>query len=392
MFRLLGAAVFVISANPVAAGDWGGDAGVELRAFTSNATDPAQHDNNASVYLQPEYYHDWDDGDQRFVITPFVRIDQGDPERSHFDLRELYWRKSFASAELSVGLKKVFWGVTESAHTIDVINQTDAVENVDTEDKLGQPMVNVTLLREWGTLDIYVMPWFRERTYPGREGRLRPPLYVDESGARYESSAAEKHIDVALRWSHYFGDWDIGIAHFSGTSREPRLMFFAPGPLPVFVPFYDLIEQTSIDLQATKGSWLWKLEAFNRSGQGQSFQALAGGFEYTLVGLFNTSVDIGLIAEYLHDNRAGQATLGDDDIAVGFRVAFNDVQSTELLAFSGIDRKTNERFSSVEGSRRIGQSWKLELEARFFSNTRPDSTLYTLRDEDYLQLSLAKFF
>ncbi len=387
------------AALPAAAGEWSGDFGLEARGFTSGPLDPAQHENNLSLYVQPEHYHDWDDGNQRFVITPFLRIDQGDPERSHFDLRELYWRKSFESMELSVGLKKVFWGVTESAHVVDIINQTDAVENVDTEDKLGQPMINLTFLRDWGTVDLYVMPWFRERTFAGRVGRLRPPVYVDESGARYESAAAEKHIDLALRYSHYFGDWDIGVSHFSGTSREPTLLlsgsvidYLPAGALLEVVPFYDQIEQTSIDVQATKGSWLWKAEAFNRTGQGDSFQALAAGFEYTLVGLFGSVIDLGLIGEYLRDNRTGQPALGNKDVATGFRLAFNDVQSTELLAFSGIDLDTRERFSSVEGSRRLGQSWKLGLEARFFSNTEPGSTLHTLRDDDYLQLSLARFF
>ena len=35
-------------------------------------------------------------------------------------------------------------------------NQTDGVEDIDSEDKLGQPMVNLTLERDWGALDLYV--------------------------------------------------------------------------------------------------------------------------------------------------------------------------------------------------------------------------------------------
>lgn len=380
-----GSALF---SQPVTAGEWSGEVGFELRSFSNDPLDPVQHDSNASLYLQPGYYHDWDDDKQRFAFTPFLRVDQGDPERSHFDLREIFWRKSFSTMELSVGLKKVFWGVTESAHLVDIINQTDAVENVDTEDKLGQPMINLTFLRDWGTVDLFVLPWFRERTFSGREGRLRLPFYVDESQPRYESSAREKHIDAAIRWSHYFGDWDIGLAHFSGTSREPTLLFVSAG---VVVPYYEQIEQTSIDLQVTKGDWLWKLESFNRTGQGPSFQAMAAGFEYTLVGLFGTAIDLGLIAEYLRDNRPAP-TLSDRDLSTGFRLGFNDVQSTQLLAFAGIDLDNHERFVSIEGSRRIGQSWRLNLEARFFSNTRPGSLLHSLRQDDYLELSLARFF
>ena len=291
-----------------------------------------------------------------------------------------------------IGLRKVFWGVTESAHLVDIVNQTDLVENIDTEDKLGQPMVNLTLLRDWGTLDLFLMPWFRERTFPGADGRPRAPLYVDESAARYESGAGERHLDAAVRWSHYFGDWDIGVAHFSGTGREPTLPVELTARGPVLVPFYEQIGQTGLDLQATKGDWLFKLEAFHRTGQGPSFQALAAGFEYTLVGVAGSVADLGLIAEYLRDNRSSGLTNLDDDVALGFRLAFNDVASSELLVFAGVDVDTRARFTSIEGGRRLGQSWKLELEGRFFSNTDPADPLSALRDDDYLQLELLKYY
>jgi len=54
-----------------------------------------------------------------------------------------------------------FWGVTEFQHLVDIINQTDLVENIDTEDKLGQPMINLALINDWGTVDLFIMPYFR---------------------------------------------------------------------------------------------------------------------------------------------------------------------------------------------------------------------------------------
>ena len=249
----LGAALLMC---PAQAGEWRGDVGVELRGFFEDAANPDQANSNLSLYFQPEFFHDWDDNRQRVVFSPFLRLDEHDAERSHADLREMFWQHSFDTAELVIGLRKVFWGVTESTHFVDIINQTDLVENIDGEDKLGQPMVNLTLLRDWGTVDLFVMPWFRDRTFPGVDGRPRTPLYVDESAARYESGADEQHLDAAVRWSHYFGDWDIGLAHFSGTGREPTLLVELTGQGPVWVPYYEQIEQTSIDLQATKGDWL----------------------------------------------------------------------------------------------------------------------------------------
>ena len=123
------------------------------------------------------------EGDQRASIIPYLRWDRTDDERSLADLQEAYWAFEGDDYEVLVGANTVFWGVTESVHLVDIINQTDAVADIDGEDKLGQPMVNVEMQRDWGLLSLYVMPYFRERTFAGVDGRFRPPLPVDADNA-----------------------------------------------------------------------------------------------------------------------------------------------------------------------------------------------------------------
>ncbi|MEL7450482.1 MAG: hypothetical protein AAFN78_14815 [Pseudomonadota bacterium] len=385
-------ALLALAAGPAVA-EWSAEIGLEARGFFNDPLFPDQQHSSGSVRLLPSYWHDWDDGDQRFAAELFFRADSADSERTHADLREFYWRRSFSAAELSIGLRRVFWGVTESVHLVDIINQTDFVENIDTEDKLGQPMVHLSLLKDWGTLDFFVMPWFRERTFAGSGGRLRPPVPVDTDNPIYESSAEQNHIDLAVRWSHYIGDYDIGLAHFSGTAREPRFMpsLDDTGSL-VIRPFYQQLEQTSLDLQATKGSWLWKVEAVSRRELGSRSTGVVAGFEYTLVGAFGSVIDLGFITEYLFDDRGKTLAIGDNDVALGVRLAFNDVQSTELLAFSAIDLDNGGGFTSVEGSRRLGQNYRLSLEARFFSGLGPEELIFSVRDDDYVELELTRFF
>ena len=378
----------------VSAGQWSGYLGTEFRFFLQDARDPRQHDENLSLVFEPEYYHEWDKGTQSLAFVPFFRLDQHDNERTHFDIRELTWLKAAENWELRVGLRKVFWGVTEFQHLVDIINQTDLVENTDTEDKLGQPMINLALINDWGTVDLFIMPYFRERTFPGIEGRPRNQPVVDDGLSKYESSAKEKHIDFAIRYSHYFGDWDIGVAHFYGTSRDPR-----PFPAvnrsgtPVLAPFYDIINQTSIDLQATKGNMLWKLEALHRSGQGETYNAVAGGFEYTCVGIFDSAIDLGVIGEYHYDGRDENAlTFFEDDIGTGMRIAFNDAQSSEALIGIIWDRDTSGKFLNIEANRRIYDNWLMEMEGRFlFDQSRTDPAFAFSRD-DYLQLFLTYNF
>ncbi|HEY5703037.1 MAG TPA: hypothetical protein VIV20_06155, partial [Gammaproteobacteria bacterium] len=284
-------------------------------------------------------------------------------------------------------------GVIEFQHLVDIINQTDLVENIDGEDKLGQPMLNLALINDWGTLDLFVMPWFRERSFPGTKGRLRTQPRVDTDLSRYESDAKEKHVDFAIRYSHFFGDWDIGLAHFYGTSREPRLLTTVREGEAVLFPFYDIINQTSLDVQATKGNMLWKLEALHRSGQGETYNALAGGFEYTIVGLLGSVIDLGLLAEYHYDERGKEApTIFDDDIALGTRFAFNDASSSELLAGLLIDKDNGGKFFNVEASRRIAARWFLEMEGRFLFDQDPGDPGFSLRRDDYVELLLTYYF
>jgi len=376
------------------AGQWSGYLGAEFRYFPQDARDSRQHDENLSLLFEPEFYHEWDKGTQSLAFVPFFRLDQNDSKRSHIDIRELTWLKAAESWEIRIGFRKVFWGVIEFQHLVDIINQTDLVENIDTEDKLGQPMINLALINDWGTVDLFVLPYFRERTFPGIEGRPRNQPVVDTDLSKYESSAKEKHVDLAIRYSHYFGDWDIGVSHFYGTSRDPRLIptINTSGTI-VLSPFYDIINQTSIDLQATKGNMLWKLEALHRSGQDKTYNALAGGFEYTFVGIFGSAVDLGLLGEYHYDGRGESApTIFEDDIGTGMRLAFNDAQSSQVLMGLIWDRNTNGKFLNIEASRRIGNDWMLEIESRFLFDQSSSDPAFAISRDDYLELLLTYNF
>lgn len=385
---------FLLSA-PLQASEWSGNLALEVTRFVADPLDPRQGDSQVSLAFAPEWYTDWNDGDDRIQFAAFARWDSLDDERSHADLRELYWRRRFEAGELRVGLRKVFWGVTESQHLVDVINQTDGVENLDGEDKLGQPMLNYAWLGDFGTLDLFVLPYFRERTFAGVEGRLRLPLRIADDRALYESGAGRRHVDVALRWRHTLGDWDVGLAHFDGTAREP---VFVPEMLPssevVLRPLYLQMRQTSLDLQATKEAWLWKLELVSRDWAPGRYTAATFGFERTLYGLRGSSADLGLIAEYLFDDRpaAERTTPFQDDLFLGARLAFNDTQSSELLAGVISDLAGDGMLASVEASRRFGQAFKLSLEARAVLRTEPTDFLHAFRADDYLRLEVGWYF
>ncbi len=77
---------------------------------------------------------------------------------------------------------------------------------------------------------------------------------------------------------------------------------------------------------------------------------------------------------------------------IGARFTLNDAQSSELLLGFIVNNNDQSHLLYIEGSRRIGQRWKLSLEARAFANAPQNSLLYGMRDDDYLQLELARYF
>lgn len=367
---------------------------MEPRLFFDDATYDGQENQNLSFAAELEYYRDWDGGAQRFAFRPFGRYDLQDDERSHADIRELYWRIQGDKFLFKAGLDVVFWGVAESRHLVDIINQTDLVENIDTEDKLGQPMLNLDYMSDgWGTFQFYVLPWFREQTFPGEDGRLRPDPAVDEDDAEYESGDEEEHIDFAVRWSHYIGDWDIGIAHFSGTSRDPLLLPEESGGELKIIPYYAQIDQSSLDAQATLGAWLWKLEAIYNDNDFDSYYAFVGGFEYTFYGVAGSDADMGLLMEYNYDDRGENSTSAlQEDAYLGLRWSGNDTDSTELLAALVYDTDNRSTFGNIEASRRLGEHWTLGVEVRVFTNVDEGDLLRFVEDDDYAEIQLTRHF
>lgn len=372
-----------------------GFVGLDLRVFPEDALHDGQRDQrlNPSLVLQPEVLYEWNDGYDRIDFIPFARLDAQDSERTHFDLREFKYLHIGDDWDIKLGVDKVFWGVTESRHLVDIINQTDTVEDVDGEDKLGQPMVNLGLQRDWGNVNFFVMPYFRERTFPGRKGRLRGAIPVDTDKAVYDTDLEEFHPDLALRYTKVLGDWDLGLAHFHGISREPRLVLNDDGSK--LIPHYDVIDQSSIDLQATYDAWLWKAEGIYRTGQGDGFAAVSAGVEYTFFGVIGEAGDLGLLAEYHYDGRDpddAPATLFDDDLFFGARVTLNDVDDTDLLAGILIDRLSHARSFTVEADRRLTDNLSVEAELRISDGLTVDDPTYGSRRDDHLQVRLSYYF
>ena len=371
---------------------------LESRWYPQSPAWPGQRSHATGFVVEPTLYLEDSEG-RSFTLTPFFRGDGADSRRTHGDVREayllLFGELDKGEWEARLGIDRVFWGVAELYNPVDIVNQADLVEHPDGKTKLGQPMAHLTFAGDWGTAELFALPWHRERTFPGRHGRLRSGLVVDPDLVEYESGAEERHLDVAARYSHSFGLLDIGLSVFDGTSREPALRPASPRlvlgpdgmPLPgpdgrpivvptALAPYYPQIRQFGLDAQITAESFLLKLEAIHRTGapnlpsprhplgEEEDYAAFVIGGEYTIHSLFESATDLSLLGEWHRDDRGRRSTHQfQNDVFLAARLAFNDVEGTEVTAALVADTDYGSRTMSVEFSRRLSDEWSLRLES-----------------------------
>jgi hypothetical protein len=373
------------------------DFSTELRVFPETAADSRQADGTLSFSALGRADYEWNGGKTKLAISPFVRHDSADTERSHADLREFELRHRSGNFDWRGGVGKVFWGTTEFVHLVDIINQTDAVESIDGEDKLGQPLLGLAWSSPLGVFSGFLLPYFRERNLPGVAGRLRGPVPYEQDAAVYESGRGKKHLDTAVRWNYSDGAIDVGISHFIGTAREPRFTLLPASlpnaPEPTLLPIYDQIRQTSLDLNMVSGSWIWKLEALHQRNRIKDYNAAVGGFEYTLTSNEIDAPEIGLLAEYAWDSRRANALSPfQDDLFFGLRYSLNDVAGSEFLAGIGQDLQHSGRFVSIDASKRVGSDGRLALKLRMIDSSAAADPLAVLTQDDHLLVEYTHYF
>ena len=326
----------------------------------------------------------------RTAFIALIRYEDG--ERSYADIREASVSVRRGDWDILFGISRVFWGVAESRNVVDVINQFDAIEDFDDGEKLGQPMLRVSRRLGSGTIEAFYLPFFRERSFPGEKGRLRFDPSVDAGAADFERANDEWAGDFALRWASRFGNFDVGLHAFYGTSRNPFFEFEASGAR--LLPLYQKLRQGGLDLQYTSGPWLLKLEAAGVNVGDDDFFSTVGGFEYTFFNVGGHSLDLGLIGEYLHDGRDpafAPINLFQNDAFAGVRIALNDTQDTEVLAGAIVDTENSAVIASVEFQRRLGSTVLLEAEARFIDGGQ-DPLVTQFQNDSHLTVRWTRYF
>ena len=374
-----------------------GELSLSGRYFPSAPEYSGQKHNNLSMALKPEFFTNFEEHGS-LVFTPFIRLDNTDPNRSKIDFREFLYTNYGNDWEASIGIGQIFWGVTESKNLVDIVNQFDEVDDPFYQTKLGQPLGNITLIRDEGYFEFYILPYFRERPRPGKKGRLRTDPHFLKRNAKFEGGS-QWTPEFAFRWLNTYEDIDISTHAFLGYAREPSIDLRIIDGITNYGAAYQRIRQLGGTLQKTTGATLYKLELITRDGQRDSsgkiteFLASVFGFEHTLYRVFGDQEDLALILEYNFDSRRDKSSdLLQDDLFIATRFSFNDSKNSEIFVSSTFDLDGDGQTYQFDLGRRINDSLTGTIRGAIYQNGRPSSTIYILRQDSWLELELKYYF
>ncbi len=435
--RMTGLLSLAIAPFGLAEIDASGYLEAEFRYFPSKALFAEQERSFYSFAIAPELRWSSENDNHQVTFKPFGRVDSSDGNRTHADIRELFYLYSGTGWQIEAGINKVYWGVAESAHLVDIINQTDVVEAFNGEEKLGQPLIGLGLENDaFGNIDLYVLPYFRERTMTaGNEPYLislkgkDATLPIDYDNTQYESSQRDSHVDFAARWAQSFDDLDVAVSAFNGTDREgiPVVSQLIPVPNPQdpigsvekLTLYYQQLTQIGLELQYLYDDLALKFEGVSKYQNTGNYLSYVAGLEYTFSDAAPFGQDVGILLEYLWNNRKNvniasmshdalnlpQGTLGsnlplpgnylspfENDIFLGARFNLNNIDSTQFIAGIIYDLETQTHMTTFEGSTRIGDSIRISINAYLFNNVAEDSSFYFSRRDDLIEFKTAWYF
>ena len=279
---------------------------------------------SSAVELAPRIQY-WNDSPWSANLSVYYQRDLSS-SLGFGDINESSVTYNADSWSLLMGIGEVYWGVTEAYQPNNVINQYDGRRGLGYDEKIGQAMVHYQYWPEWGEVHAFLLPWHRARSYRKTEQRLSTNKPVDDDPVYTDG---KQTVDLAARAVWQLDAIDLSLNGFKGNSREPRLIEGSHS----FQQQYANVTHLGMDVQWTLEDVLLKFDGARRWGEGSPYVSLATGVEYSLYDVQGLDGQMGLIVEYIYDDRSDDApsTLYNNDVFLGVRWEGNDVNSTEML-------------------------------------------------------------
>ena len=368
--------------------DFSGEISAEGQGFFRNSP---KGNVSGSVNIRPELQY-LINQDFAFEIRPRFTFREREADA---DLETAKIDASIGRVTATLGYDTLFWGVTEGAQILNIINQEDLAADFDGDVRRGQLMLRLGTSLGPGQLDLYALPIMPLRRFRTTRQRLDNGFMVDSDDPVFRDANNQYEPAFALRYGATFGALDLGIVAFQGLNRRPTLLPAGED----FVPFYSTAGQIGGDLQFTydniilKGELLHSTAAPTRLGTFKEDTSFVVGGEYAFFGIGGTDADLTLVTEYSRSSLGTEAFNGyQNDILLALRTAFNDTASTTLRVALLYDADHNSNLFEILFRRRFLESFLLEADMYIFDDVKSGDFLSGFKPDSHFHLRLTKYF
>ena len=318
------------------------------------------------------------------VARGFARLDALDEDRNIVNLQEGYAALTTDRVTLRLGSQIIDSTATEAFHPVNIVNSRNLDSDIENQEKLGEPMVELRVRVLRGEIAAYFMPARIAPNIAPSSSRLSvvpagvelgDVLWLDRNGSPSDRQFAPQS---AAHISQTIGPADIALHFVDHNDRHEPTFTIDPDTGEVR-PTLHWVTQVGLTYVHVVGPLIFKLEAahrmFNKPDEDSELelaaipdhQKVALGLEY----VWTTSAghDASLVAE-------GQTVLGTSrdarkqldvfqrDVLVGYRHSFNNVNASELfVAFISDVETPNEYVAALRYGQRLTDTWSVGASA-----------------------------
>ncbi|MCP4969466.1 MAG: hypothetical protein GY932_02585 [Arcobacter sp.] len=351
-----------------------------------------KHSNNITLEQKLKLSYEKDDFSS--VLELYMQEDstdfsnKHDNKRSFIRLNEFYTQYETNNYKVLIGKNIKFWGALEVKNIVDTFNIQDGRTDPFKIDKIGAYNISYSHYFEDSEFSI-ITKIYEQKNKIASSNYIYSILNENESfnnKLKSKKSLYRPSIYLTYNGSTYGDQYslDYALIYENGYDSQRYLSRLANE----YIQHAYLVNKFMTFNTLVYNSTLYKLEALYTNiiedKNISDYIHLAIGVEHTLESLENGN-EIGLLAEYyyydtLEDNKLNDISLGENfqnDLFLGLRYSFNDIEDSNAVGGVILDTKYNEQSYYLNYETRILDILKLKLDYRYNEPSSTHNTVYS---------------
>ncbi len=399
--------VFFLSLNILPFSQFDVETTLSQRAYQEDQN-PITNTYNTSLGLKLSGKAKSEEDNYRVKVVIDSLYDFMDEDRFYVYPEEAWIGYDDGSHILKVGFQHFNWSSTEAFRPSDVVNSRNLDTQIKNASKIGEPMISYKKIIGQASLTTFVSPFFMKPLYPGlKSSYATPSLPVDsylifQGDSRTDKDPSSFQGGVIFNFS--ISKSDIALHYINHIDRDSFIPLIDPVKR-IITPIYYRKQQVGLTSQNVIGGMILKTEFVSRFFTQDVINFSQNNLKNYHVGTIGIEKNFPIgdgelifLTEYIkafsQNSFQANSEVFDNDLLVGFRHSFNNVNGSELnLSLISDMKEYNQFIFNFSYSQRLKNNWKVEFGVNYVdSEVTPTYTGAEILDSaDFAYLNIKKF-